>query len=448
MCGWRGAFRDSDGVVRIVERRGPADEHDHHGKLVEDALIEALMARRVSSGPDAIGLDTLVVALVDQHIDRLAEDGRAFSSCHPYGLAASSDDNGDEIRNRGYMAVQWKIPIGARVCDVVAGRDTDQVYVAADDHVTVMTGCDIGGRIPVGPDTKRLILSADEPFLYVFDYDGSVRIIDTTDHTVTTIYANPSTAEVVSPSGRYFYTAHLAASRESVDSLISATAADAKSMAAVVVENYATGMDLSPDGAHLYVATSRVSSYTQYFPGSLTVIETARYAIVDTIAVSPSPDTVTVSPDGSRVLVTHYDTNSISAIDVERRSVTSMFLPDAPLCAAVTPDCTGVYVIGMQSLFAVDFLTKIAEIIPAGRVPRRMQFSGDGKRACVTDLASSSVAVLDIVTNSVITTVQLDGNPEAVALSGDGEWLYVADYWAGALSAISIGSAVRDAEAS
>jgi sugar lactone lactonase YvrE len=55
-------------------------------------------------------------------------------------------------------------------------------------------------------------------------------------------------------------------------------------------------------------------------------------------------------------------------------------------------------------------------------------------------------AVLDIVANSVITAVQLDGNPEAVALSGDGEWLYVADYWAGTLTAISIASVVRDAE--
>ena len=81
-------FRDSDGVVRIVERRGPADEHDHHGKLAEDALIEALMARRASSGPDAIGLDTLVVAMVDQHIDRLAEDGRAIRTVDTYRYAA------------------------------------------------------------------------------------------------------------------------------------------------------------------------------------------------------------------------------------------------------------------------------------------------------------------------------------------------------------------------
>jgi YVTN family beta-propeller protein len=80
-------------------------------------------------------------------------------------------------------------------------------------------------------------------------------------------------------------------------------------------------------------------------------------------------------------------------------------------------------------------------------MPRRMKFSSDGKLACVTDLASSALVVLDTITNSVISAVQLDGHPEAVALSGDGELLYVADYWGGALSAISIASVVRDAEA-
>jgi len=101
----------------------------------------------------------------------------------------------------------------------------------------------------------------------------------------------------------------------------------------------------------------------------------------------------------------------------------------------------------MQSLIAVDFLIKIAEIIPAGEMPRRMKLSGDGKLACVTDLTSSAVVVLDTITNSVIAAVQLDGHPEAVALSADGELLYVADYWAGTLTAISIASVVRDAEA-
>jgi integrase len=77
-------YRDSDGVTRIVERRGTPDEHDKHGKLAEDALIEALAERRPPSGLDAIGLDTLVMALVDQHIARLAEDGRSGRTLDTY----------------------------------------------------------------------------------------------------------------------------------------------------------------------------------------------------------------------------------------------------------------------------------------------------------------------------------------------------------------------------
>jgi len=63
-------------VVRKVQRIGPADEFDKRGKLAEDALIEALAERRTPSA-DQIGPDTLLVSLIDQHLTRLAEDGRA-----------------------------------------------------------------------------------------------------------------------------------------------------------------------------------------------------------------------------------------------------------------------------------------------------------------------------------------------------------------------------------
>ncbi|MCW2650877.1 MAG: site-specific tyrosine recombinase XerC [Mycobacterium sp.] len=79
-------FRDSDGVVRKVEKRGQPDEFDKYRKLAEDALLEALTDRRPPSGPDGIGLDTVIVTLVDQHIVRLAEDGRSIRTldCYKY----------------------------------------------------------------------------------------------------------------------------------------------------------------------------------------------------------------------------------------------------------------------------------------------------------------------------------------------------------------------------
>lgn len=76
-------FRDSDGVTRRVERRGPADDYDKHGKLAEDLLIEALAERQPPSGAD-VGPDTLVMSLVKEHLRRLDEDGRSPATLATY----------------------------------------------------------------------------------------------------------------------------------------------------------------------------------------------------------------------------------------------------------------------------------------------------------------------------------------------------------------------------
>ncbi|GAB1813793.1 site-specific integrase [Mycobacterium sp. MUNTM1] len=81
-------YRDTDGVTRIVERRGPADEFDQRGKLAEDILIESLKNRRPPTVADEITLDTPVSALVERHLDRLAEDGRSPVTISTYKFAA------------------------------------------------------------------------------------------------------------------------------------------------------------------------------------------------------------------------------------------------------------------------------------------------------------------------------------------------------------------------
>ena len=82
-------YRDRDGVTRVVQRVGPRDEYDQYGKLAADALKEALAERRPPSGPDALGLATLVSALVDEHLVRLDEDGRAARTLDTYRFAAA-----------------------------------------------------------------------------------------------------------------------------------------------------------------------------------------------------------------------------------------------------------------------------------------------------------------------------------------------------------------------
>lgn len=70
-------YRDTDGVTRIVQKLGPADEYDKYGKLAEDALISVLAERKRAGIHGEIGPDTKVADLVEQHLARLAEDGRS-----------------------------------------------------------------------------------------------------------------------------------------------------------------------------------------------------------------------------------------------------------------------------------------------------------------------------------------------------------------------------------
>ncbi|MGH3495445.1 MAG: site-specific integrase [Sciscionella sp.] len=81
-------YRDADGVTRRIERRGPADEHDKHGKLAEDLLIESLKARRAPGDVDDVSLGTKVTVLVERHLDRLADDGRSPVTLSTYKFAA------------------------------------------------------------------------------------------------------------------------------------------------------------------------------------------------------------------------------------------------------------------------------------------------------------------------------------------------------------------------
>lgn len=82
-------YRDTDGVTRIIQRLGPADEHDHHGKLAEDALVTALTERKHAIKSGEIGLETMVASLVELHLDRLAEDGRSPVTMSTYRFSAN-----------------------------------------------------------------------------------------------------------------------------------------------------------------------------------------------------------------------------------------------------------------------------------------------------------------------------------------------------------------------
>lgn len=80
-------YRDDDGVVRVVERRTPADvADDQYGKHAEDALRDSLPGRHAPSEEEITG-DTLVSALCVAYLQRLEDEGRSTATLDTYRFA-------------------------------------------------------------------------------------------------------------------------------------------------------------------------------------------------------------------------------------------------------------------------------------------------------------------------------------------------------------------------
>jgi YVTN family beta-propeller protein len=369
------------------------------------------------------------------------------SGCFGRGL-----DDRDRATGSGPDSDDWTpaetaiatIPVDGRVHDIAVSPDGEHVYVARSDSVMVINGRHhIVGRIPVSGPAKSLVMDADGKQLFIVDYAGSVLVVDTRDCTAQTEWSGCASGVVVSPDGRHLYVAHSQVTDGEANGLISVIDIDCATTVATVPVDGVAALAISPDGSRLYAVSYDRRTYYQYPEGWLTIIDTASHAVVETIAVGACPETVTASPDGTYLYITHYDTCSVSAVNLTNGSTTAVVLRDAPLAVVFTPDSAHAYVRNVHSLTVIDTATNEADDIDTGDLPRGLRFSPDGKRAYVTNFGDGTVSVVDTITNSVATTVGLTGYPEAVAVSPDGERIYVGDYWSGAVAVISVPT-VRD----
>ena len=195
---------------------------------------------------------------------------------------------------------------------------------------------------------------------------------------------------------------------------------------------------MTPDERYLFVAnTGGVVSTTE---NRVTVIETATHQVAAVIEVDIGPLDLTVSADGQLVYVTNSESKSISVIDVAsltRR--TRIRVPISgqrgPYGVAIHPDGKRLYVADIEGnqVLIVD----TARRATIGRIdviedPRSLVISADGSRLYVSggdfdDDGNGGIAVIDTESESVVTTLRLDGGIFRLALSPDGSRLYATD---------------------
>jgi hypothetical protein len=159
-------------------------------------------------------------------------------------------------------------------------------------------------------------------------------------------------------------------------------------------------------------------------------------AAVATISLGGGAGEVATSPDGNHVYVMMAD--SIKVVSQLHHVVATYPTGPHPKNMLVSADGTRIYVTGydgsMSIIRTADNTVKTASV---GALPRATDFSADGKHAYTVDFAQQSIRAIDTADNSVAGSVQLWGHPEALAVSANGEFIYVTDYLKGTLTVIS-----------
>lgn len=189
------------------------------------------------------------------------------------------------------------------------------------------------------------------------------------------------------------------------------------------------GVAFSPDGATAYVAKTR---------GSLSVIDTASRSVVDTIELPQGVLEVAVTPDGKSIYVTSYYSNTVSVVDAATRTVSdTITVGYNPIGITISKDGKTVYVANQsgKTVSVINTTTKAVSSLTVGGQPIAVAVSPDGASLYVAKYnynydngyhsrSCGSVSVVSLETGKVTSTIQIEGCPNAIAITPAGESVY------------------------
>jgi len=321
------------------------------------------------------------------------------------------------------------IPVGQNPNGVViGGAQGGQAYVTnvSDGTVSVIDTDtnQVVATIPVGASPTSLAASPDGATVYVVNRTANtVSVIDTTTKQVTdtvsiTLPPNESGSApqlqdvAVGADG----TVYVSGSWGTI-SVIDPTTHEVSGP--YTVAPIASGIVVSPDGSALYVATGLWNS-------DMMVVDTETMQVVDTVDVGGGwgyayPKDAEFTPDGRRLYV-------IAGVQGEAAQTN----PN-PVLIIDTDPTSPTYNQVIHEIWDPDLWT-----------PQSVAVSPDGTRAYVSDLQAHIVNVIDTTTGQVIGTITVPlaqgyGGRD-IALSRDGQWLYVTDAAGDAVAVVSVDS--------
>jgi YVTN family beta-propeller protein len=197
-------------------------------------------------------------------------------------------------------------------------------------------------------------------------------------------------------------------------------------IATIPIEGSLYALTITPDGKQVY-ATGRNRVF---------VIDTEKNQISKTISVGNYNYGIAVNPTGTQVYVTHR--GKVSVIDTQSQAVIkTIVIGDSNRtvhAVAFTPDGTQAYVGQQGHLSVVDTSKKeVIATIDTGEFffLESVVFAPDGSRAYLAKSDTNNgkelfeVAVIQTATHKIVKTIPIKGEPLGMAITLDGEEVYV-----------------------
>jgi YVTN family beta-propeller protein len=167
--------------------------------------------------------------------------------------------------------------------------------------------------------------------------------------------------------------------------------------------------------------------------GTISVIDTGRDEVVATVALGGGvPNRIVLTPDGTQAWAIHDKSRAISVVDVAARKVLRRVkIGDWPYNLTFTPDGRYCWVLDwgdVSKLLIYDVQKGALDgEIEVSTWPAHGVFSRDGKLFWVTSETAGNVTVVDVAQRKIIEVLPSSGDAMGLALTADGQHVFVAN---------------------
>ncbi len=196
------------------------------------------------------------------------------------------------------------------------------------------------------------------------------------------------------------------------------------------------GLAYSPDGKHAYASGGGSDVVHTYTVGSSGLLTASGDITIGTTTANPFPTGLSISLNGKTLYVANNLANNVAIVDIATKTVTATVpVGGYPYTTLISKDGKTVYVSnwGDGTISVIDTKTQaVVSTIAVGKHPNALAFGPD-ERLFVADANSDAISVIDTDSNKTVRTISVSlyphapfgSSPESLAVSPDGQYLYV-----------------------